>query len=331
MSVKANPTRIGFFVIGAIVLLVGCLIVFGGGKFFKRTLPFVAFFDGSMSGLNVGAPVTFRGISIGSVTEVKVQIFPDELKARIPVYFQVTPDQLEIMEAWGGTRQERIKNLIEAGLRAQLVSQSLVTGQLAIELNFQPGTPVNLIKADPSVVEIPTLPSPIQQLMGELQKVKLDQLVDSANALINKTTALVSAPEIQELAPDIAKLLTNATALLADLDADIKPMVASLRGATEGAQTLFDRGANAVAKLDAELVPAIADIRQLARELDQRLPTTLRRLDATLAAVDDSVQPDAALMKDLRATLKQFASAARSVRELADTLERDPSALIRGK
>lgn len=331
MSVKANPTRIGFFVVGAIVLLVICLVVFGSGKFFKQTLPFVAYFEGSLSGLSVGAPVTFRGIPIGSVTDVKVQVFPKNLTARIPVHFEVTPARLEIMGEWTGSRQDRIKKLIDAGMRAQLVSQSLVTGQLAIELNFQPDTPVNLIGGDPSVIEVPTLPSPIQQLMGELQKVKLDQLVESANALITKVSTIVSAPEVQELVPDAGKLISEARGLLATLDSEIKPTSASLRSAADAATVMLDQSQEAVAKIDAGLSPAIADVRQLVRELDTKLPLTLRRLDATLGAVDASVRPDAAVMRDVRNALNQVASAARSIRELANTLERDPSALIRGK
>lgn len=331
MSVKANPTRIGFFVIGAIVLLVGCLIVFGSGKFFEKTMPFVAFFEGSLSGLSVGAPVTFRGIPIGSVTDVKVQLFPKDMTARIPVYFDVVQEKLEIMGEVTGTRQERIKKLIDVGMRAQLVSQSLVTGQLGIEISMQPGTAVKLVGGDPSVVEMPTVPSPIQQLMGELQKVKLDQLVESANALITQVATIVSAPEVQELAPEVTSLIAQARTLLVDLDAEIKPTGTSLRGATDAAKMILDQGQDTLAKIDAGLSPAIADVRQLVRELDTGLPATLRRLDATLAAVDASVKPEAAVMKDVRSTLSQVANAARSLRKLADTLERDPSALIRGK
>lgn len=331
MSVKANPTRIGFFVIGAIVLLVGCLIVFGSGRFFEKTLSFVAFFEGSLSGLSVGAPVTFRGIPIGSVTDVKVQLFPQGRTARIPVYFDVVPEKLEIMGEVTGTRQERIKQLIDVGMRAELVSQSLVTGQLGIEISMQPGTAVKLVGGDPSVDEMPTVPSPIQQLMGELQKIKLDQLVESANALITQVATIVSAPEVQELAPEVASLIAEARTLLVDLDAEIKPTVTSLRGATDAAKMMLDQGQDTLAKIDAGLSPAIADVRQLVRELDAGLPATLRRLDATLAAVEASVKPESAVMKDVRSALSQVANAARSLRKLADTLERDPSALIRGK
>lgn len=331
MSVKANPTRIGFFVIGAIFLLVGCLIVFGSGRFFEKTLAFVAFFEGSLSGLSVGAPVTFRGVPIGSVTDVKVQLFPQGRTARIPVYFDVVPEKLEIMGEVTGTRQERIKQLIDVGMRAELVSQSLVTGQLGIEISMQPGTAVKLVGGDPSVDEMPTVPSPIQQLMGELQKIKLDQLVESANALITQVATIVSAPEVQELAPEVASLIAEARTLLVDLDAEIKPTVTSLRGATDAAKMMLDQGQDTLAKIDAGLSPAIADVRQLVRELDAGLPATLRRLDATLAAVEASVKPESAVMKDVRSALSQVANAARSLRKLADTLERDPSALIRGK
>ncbi len=410
MSAKANPTRIGVFVVGAVVLLAAFLVIFGSGKFFQKANHSVAFFEGSLNGLSIGAPVTFRGVPIGSVTDIKVEFFAETLTSRIPVYFEILPDQLDIIGVLQGTFKERMNKLIDLGLRAQLVSQSLVTGQLAIQLDVQPDTPVRLVGGDPSVVEIPTVPSTIQKLVGELQKLKLEQLVDSANKLVNDIDALITAPEVKEVIPltlelvdtakhlvsdidkvmvpsvmsvvgnandlvsnldvevkptatslrdaadaakdafdqgktttanldeelspamaEVRRLVRNADDLVSDLDVEVKPTATSLRDAIDAAKDAFNQGESTIANLDEELSPAMAEVRRLVRDVAGRLPGTMARLDTVLATVDDRLEPDSVLMKDLHRTLTEFSEAAYAVRALAEELERNPSALIRGK
>jgi paraquat-inducible protein B len=331
MSVKASPARIGAFVVGAIVLLVASLVVFGSGRFFRPTQDYVTYFQGSLSGLSVGAPVTYRGIQVGTVTDIRVEMFVREMTSRIPVYFEVLPEEFTIVGQVAGTQEERIRALIDAGLRAQLVSQSLVTGQLAIELDTHPGTPVNLVGADPAVIEIPSIPSTVQRLMGELQRLQLDQLVDSADRLISDVNALIATPEAQRLLPVLLNVAGRAEGLVETLETEIGATAAGLRSTAEAATAALDQGRGTIASLDSELSPAVTDLRALIEQLNARLPETLDRLDGTLATVDTSIRPDAAVMRDLRRALDEFANASRSVRELADTIERNPSVLIRGR
>ena len=133
MSAKANPKTIGAFVVGAAVLLVVGLLVFGSGKIFKQTALMVAFFDESVGGLQVGAPVTLRGVRIGSVKEVRIELDTATLETRTPVYFELERDRI----AWIGADfldPEQFGDLLNKGLRAQLGVQSLVNElhQLAI-------------------------------------------------------------------------------------------------------------------------------------------------------------------------------------------------------
>ena len=88
MSSKANPTAIGAFVIGALAIAIGGVVALGGGKFFKDTTTYVMFFDSSVSGLRVGAPVEFRGVNVGSVTKILGTIGED-LEIQIPVYVEI--------------------------------------------------------------------------------------------------------------------------------------------------------------------------------------------------------------------------------------------------
>ena len=94
MSKKANPALIGGFVVGAAVLAVAGIAFFGGGKLFAEQLTFVSYFEGSLKGLQVGAPVTFRGVRIGAVSDIVVRYNSDDQSVRIVVYFQIERDRI---------------------------------------------------------------------------------------------------------------------------------------------------------------------------------------------------------------------------------------------
>src|SRR5512147_2002724 len=94
MSKQANPKLIGGFVLGAIALLVAGLLVFGSGKFFTRRLPVAMYFEGSVSGLDVGAPISFRGVKVGEVTKVFLRYDPSANSLVIPVLAELTPERV---------------------------------------------------------------------------------------------------------------------------------------------------------------------------------------------------------------------------------------------
>ena len=153
MAKKANPAVIGGFVVGAAALLVVGVLVFGSGKLWKATRPWVSYFPGSVKGLQVGAPVTFRGVKIGQVTSIKavLNVRDEPLTILTPVYWEYDTDMVETV---GISRAELNKMaaagrpvdqlLIKRGLRAQLQLQSFVTGQKFIQIDFHPDTPIRL-------------------------------------------------------------------------------------------------------------------------------------------------------------------------------------------
>src|SRR5512135_2362494 len=137
MSKKASKTLIGAFVLGAVVLIVAGVVVFGGGKFFKKTIKYVMFFDGSVKGLQVGAPVTFRGVKIGEVTDMVLRFDPSNLAVMIPVYVEIDPEKFlgsdTLKKAKPG---QYYRALLDKGLKARLELQSFVTGLLMIGVDF---------------------------------------------------------------------------------------------------------------------------------------------------------------------------------------------------
>lgn len=146
MSRRANPKLIGGFVIGAVALMVVAALVFGTFTFFQNTRRFVVFFEGSVEGLTVGSPVLFRGVPIGTVTQVTIRYNREKNDLSIPVIVEINSG---VIEGWdpdesGPFNTTRYRKLLDKGLRARLESTSLVTGQKAVQLEFFPGTPIVL-------------------------------------------------------------------------------------------------------------------------------------------------------------------------------------------
>lgn len=164
MNKDASKTIIGLFVVGAIFLLIVGIVIFSSGSFFRRTYKCVLFFDGSVRGLSVGAPVNFRGVRLGSVKEINLVYEPETNSAFIPVIIEIETDRIKNTPL--RYEKENLKRLVDAGLRARLETLSFVTGQLAVSLDFFPDRPARLYGRMKEYPEIPTIPSPF----GELQK-----------------------------------------------------------------------------------------------------------------------------------------------------------------
>jgi paraquat-inducible protein B len=135
---RANATIIGAFVLGAIVLLVAGILFFGSGTLLQKRIPIVSFFHGSVAGLQVGAPVTFRGVPVGEVKAIGIRIDPTTRALIIQVDMRVWPDKVAVY----GPRtpdDKLIPTLVAQGVAAQLARQSFVTGLLNVDLDFRPG------------------------------------------------------------------------------------------------------------------------------------------------------------------------------------------------
>lgn len=174
MSKKANKTLIGAFVVGAVILLIMSLIVFSSGKLFRRKNIYVLFFEGSIKGLAVGAPVTFKGVKIGEVKDIRLVYDPTSRFAFIPVIIETRPDLIKGTPAKHS--RDNFKFLVENGLRAQLDMQSLLTGQLVVALDFFPDKPARILGLMKEYPEIPTVPSLLGALQKDLSDIRLKEI-----------------------------------------------------------------------------------------------------------------------------------------------------------
>ena len=214
MSRRASPKLIGGFVIGAIALMVVAALVFGTFTFFQNTRRFVVFFEGSVEGLTVGSPVLFRGVPIGTVTQVTIRYNREKNDLSIPVIVEINSG---VIEGWdpdesGPFNTTRYRKLLDKGLRARLESTSLVTGQKAVQLEFFPGTPIVLQDSDIKLRQIPTVPSAVSELMSSAEAAAKDlpSLVKAASVTLDRAQALLSDGNQKA----IAQILDNTNSLM---------------------------------------------------------------------------------------------------------------------
>jgi paraquat-inducible protein B len=311
-SKRASPTLIGAFVVGALLLALGGLAVFGSGKLFRRTEQFVAIFSGSVNGLSVGAPVKFRGVQVGSVTSILLSLpgmtLPD---LRIPVFFDIDRDTtLKLGAMVNPADPSALAALIDQGLRAQLQLESIVTGVLFVELDLFPTSQVTLfLPKDSGYVEIPTQPTLLQEatqtaadVVAKLRDADIDGLVNAMRDAARGVNDLAGSPELRQTLVAIRDTLATTRETLVE----VKPRIAPLAGR-------FDSG---VSRLEATL---------------QKLDLTLGSVKTSLGSFDTLVDPQAPLVYQLTTTLTDLSEAARSIRQFADYLDRNPNALLTGR
>jgi len=298
---KANPAAIGAFVLGGAMLVLVGVIALGSGAFLRNTQRFVLFFEGSVNGLTVGSPVKLRGVEVGTVREVNA--LADETRKDIlnEVVIEVDPARIKRVGPSVGVA-ERAKLLVENGLRARLDLQSLVTGQLYIGLDFYPNAPLRLAGRESPYPELPTIPSVSEEVadtarafIARLQELPLEEIAKNLDA------ALAGVAKILE-APDLARAV-----------GELDETVSGARLAVRDARKL-------VVDVDGRVAP-VAD--SAVKALDQAR-------DA-LAGVDSAVRPGSDERYQLTLALEELTQAARSIRLLADTVQRNPSSLVFGR
>jgi paraquat-inducible protein B len=355
MGRRANPTLIGAFIVGAVALIVISLLVFGRGQLFTETRTYVLYFDGSVKGLNVGAPVDFQGVKIGSVTDIRVQYLSRTNEFWTPVYIQIEADRVgEVRDRKGREEPKQfLHSLIQHGLRARLETQSLVTGQLFVQLGFYPDSPIRLVGGDPDVLEMPTIPTTLQQaqaaaqtILEKIQELPLDQLFANFLATVEGTNRLVNAPEVLALVRSLNDTMMEVQRLVRHGDGKVGQLLDEMQGAAAAIRPLLADVQQLARRVDGQVGPladgtkqtleaaraTLKDSQQLLRNADSRVGRLSDSFtDTAKAAQATMVTAQRRLDDNLAIALQEMASAARSIRVLADYLERNPNALLYGK
>jgi paraquat-inducible protein B len=322
MSQKANPRLIGIFVIGAIALLVAAVVAVGSGRFFTRAQTYVMFFEDDVGGLQVGAPVTFRGVRLGSVTGIQIRYDTDARQITIPVMVELDMRQVRLV---GRASQETIDQLIERGLRARLKLQSFVTGQAGVELDFDPGSPAHFVGIVKNYPEIPTQRSSISEfratltdLISELRKLPVGELLERVNDISANLSTLII--HVDGLVVDVNNHLNDSFTEVPALVAESRGMVADL-----------DTVARDLSKLTRDVNKDVPAISKGATDAIARLNKTLERAQTSMSSIENNLGERSPLQYQMNQALTEITAAASAMRNLAEYLQENPSVLLSGK
>jgi paraquat-inducible protein B len=318
MGKRVSPTVIGAFVVASFAILVVALVVVGSGRMFTKPIRFICMFQGNLNGLKVGAPVKVRGVQIGTVASIELRLLPSqgrmrpEIKEmRLPVLVDL--DRSQVL-ARGGTGEaletSGFDAMVKRGMRAQLNTESLLTGLLYIDLDLHPGAPMNLaLEPGGPYREIPTVQTDLAQLQERLmhaldkfEKIDFQALVVSITDAANSIKSLTGSPELK-----------------ATLES-LKGTVANLNQAITSARTLLNNA-------NTQVGPLVADIRESSDEANK----TMKETRAALVGLQQTLDPNAPLAVRLNQALDSLTETSRSVGELTDYLQRNPGALVRGR
>lgn len=323
MAKAASKTIIGAFVVGAVALVVAAVALFGSGRFFTERPTYVMYFPGSVTGLEKGSPVLFRGVKVGDVTEISA-MFDKNMSVVISVYVEYDPASLTIPEglkiAAGGKRYPFINKLIAKGLKAQLRMKSLITGQLYVALDFFPAKPISLTGLDRRYPEIPTIPSTSDVLMSTLEQVPLAEITNKLLKVTEGIEKIINSPEIKGSVKSLDADLRSLGDLIRNFDAEVKPLAASLMDTSAAARGAFVQAEKTLALNDGE--PG---------KMAESLQKTLEDLRGAIASYQNLAERNTNLGYDLAKTLQEIDGAAKSLRSLAEYLERHPESLVKGK
>jgi paraquat-inducible protein B len=324
---KTNPAVIGGFVIGAIALIVIGLLVYGGAGWFVQRNKYVAYFPGSVKGLRVGAPVDFRGVTIGQVTEIRVLFNPQDVAASIPVIMEFDPSQIEVTGGGPTLSQGEAEDLIKAGLRAQLQSQSLLTGLLFVNLDFHKDAPARLVGGDEPYPEIPTIPSGFEQLQqtaGDIA-VRLPEVVDRLGGALTSIDEELARnrDDIRKIVADVAataEAIKNQTPALGKILANTQDASGDVRRAAATLEQILQSNSDAIGALIDEWTVTAGSVRRLADQINMAIAENRPGLrDFTQTGLYEYT----GLAQDAQRLVDQ-------INRVAEELERDPARFFFG-
>mgnify|MGYP006425943347 CR=1 FL=1 len=321
MRNRTKPALVGLFVLGGLVLALAGLLAFGGLRWFEPSQQAVVYFNEPLSGLSAGAPVTFRGIEIGSVSRLAIKGDPETFSVVMPVFLRLRPGDISFTGEDSASRLD-IERLVANGLRAQLRPRSLLTGQMAVELDFYPDDPVTFrhsLEDRSTVTEIPSRPSDFQQARKAVEEFPWKDTLETAVSTLESVQSLSRTLEaeftgvgdkLNATLDESRVLIARTRETLNTLEADAGSALGSVeRLGTEGREQLRSRG----------------------EELEQvleRASGLLERTERVADNLEDMSHPRSPERDDLRTVLRELTAATTALRRFTEKVERRPNALL---
>lgn len=338
MSIKANPTVVGGFVIGAIILIVISFLVLGSGRLLKNDMRLMAVFPGTVNGLNVGSPVLFRGVNIGSVAEIKLYHDHKTQQSLVPVYIDLKQEVMELMiqgEDESNLSQEQalelMVDMIKAGLHARLTLESIVSGRQVVEFEFDPNIPIKLTGIDKKYLEIPTVESDLEKIQNLFKTLPLKELTESLVITVTEINKMFADKEAKDIFNNINATIIGSRELIDNLNKQVVPLAESTHERLTEVKILLISTEEQLTKTLLELTKLSSDVNKKLTDLTTSATIAFDKGNVVLSNMDTIVDNKSAIRNELEHSLKELSRAAKSMRVFTEYLERHPEALIQGK
>jgi len=316
MSQSKKPFLIGVFIFAGIVLFAAGLIILARDNVFSKPVEYVVYFTGALDGLDVGADVTYRGVKVGSVQDIRLSYDGKLQDVIMPVVIRISTDHRRKNQT-GSQLNNSIDRLIERGLRAQLQTPSFLTGKAIVALDIFPEQ-AGYVR-DPGVVDlpvIPTVPSKIDQaadllrdMVTGLKEVPVKETLLAVNQTLASVDKLVNSPDLQAGLAGFSQSVQNFAQISGELQKVLPTMLDNVQDSSD------------------ELKAALTDMRLAAHSAKQ----ALEAMDELVVEGKRSIGPQSELQYEVLQALQNVGQASKALQRTAETIEQQPQSLIFGK
>jgi len=321
MTQPTNYWKLGLFVVMGFILTLSAIALLGARALRKDVVRYVSYFDESVQGLEVGSPIKFRGVTIGTVG--KIDVAPDHRMVEVSTDLGVVEmDRLGLSQAREWPQDKKAKRLLgmETDMRIHLASMGL-TGVKFLELDFfavadNPPPPLSFAPPDNYIPSAPSTMKSLEDAMVHVMQ-RMPEIADRVQALLTKVDTMIGELQKEDLSGQAMATLGATNKLLAEAQRKIEQV--DTGAISKEAQSTLAGLNETVTRMNRILVKVDAD--------KGLLGSVLRTSDA----LGDSAHEVDGLGSRVQDTLEELQDAARSIKKLADTLERDPDMLLKGR
>lgn len=315
MSEARRPTIIGAFLLGGLALLAAGILMLSRDSWFSQPREYVVYFTGALDGLDVGADVTYRGVKVGTVQDIRLSYDRQLKDVVMPVVLRISNPGQE--PGSGRSFDQFIGQLVERGLRAQLQTPSLLTGKAIVALDMFPERPGYV--RTPHEIDLPTIPSVpsridqvadvLRELAGSLRQLPLQELAESSRQTLRAVEQLANSAELRQGLVSMSQLLAKLDRLSGRLERQLPPIMDNVQQGS------------------AEMRAAVEEIRRAAQGSAQ----AMEQVNALVADGRHSLGPQSAVQYETLRALQELSQAGKALQRLAEGLDQQPQSLIFGK
>ena len=283
------------------------------------------FFDGSLSGLDVGAPVDFRGVKVGTVTDITLVYNCTNGSFRIPVHVELEPQRVCYVGDLPPAGNMAV--LVEQGLRGQLQSQSFVTGKLKVSLVHEPDSDIVLVGSATDLPEIPTIPTTADMVAKQLKDIPIAATVERLHDAAAGLGDLMSSEETKLALASFSRTMKELEVLSTSLNQTLPEAIGDLKGMLTTVVATLDDVRPAITNLSRDASGLLGGM----GESNEKLQSTLVELGETLDSVETLLEKQSPVRYEMRTMMGELTSAAASLRVFLDYMQQHPESLITGK